>query len=161
MNEFVCNFAPLRFLPYREIGEFMNVGVVVHCPQTDFFGYRLVPFERTGRVKEAFTELDLNLFKSGLQGVARELDRVQATHRPLPAGQRVTPEIALNLVREFQEMVRRREGLFHYGESGSLLANEPQAALDHLFNRFIERQFARNVREVPDLHAATKLEMAV
>jgi hypothetical protein len=161
MNELVCNFAPLRFLPYREIGEFMNVGVVVHCPQTDYFGYRLVPFERTGRVKGAFPELDLNILQVGLQGVARELGRVQATHRQLPAGQRVAEETALELVREFQELVRRREGLFHYGESGTLLANTPDEALDRLFDRFVERQFARNAKNVPDLHAAARLEIAV
>ena len=154
MNELVCNFAPLRFLPYREIGEFMNVGVVLHCPQTDYFGYRLLSGERTGRVKGAFPELDLDILKSGLQGVAGELERVQAVHHPMPTGQQVAPEVALNLMREFQEIVRRREGLFHYGESGSLLAKTPEEALDHLFDRFVERQFARNVKDVPDLHAA-------
>ena len=120
-----------------------------------------MPFERTGRVKGAFPELDLNIFQAGLQGVARELDRVQATHRELPAGQRVAEEMALHLMREFQELVRRREGLFHYGESGTLLANTPDEALDRLFDRFVERQFARNAKNVPDLHAAARLEIAV
>jgi len=26
-----CNYAMLRFLPYPETGEFVNVGVVVNC----------------------------------------------------------------------------------------------------------------------------------
>ncbi len=47
MKQFVCNYAPVRFLPYRETGEFVNVGVVLHCPQTDFFGFRLIPTKKT------------------------------------------------------------------------------------------------------------------
>lgn len=30
MNELTCNYAPIRFQPYRETGEFVNIGVVVY-----------------------------------------------------------------------------------------------------------------------------------
>src|SRR4051812_18233105 len=94
MKQLVCNYAPVRFLPYREIGEFVNVGVVVHCPQTDHFIYRLVPLKRTGRVTKFFPELDPKLFKAGLQGIARELGREQGNHRLPSAKGEVVPEIA-------------------------------------------------------------------
>lgn len=143
MNQLVCNFAPVRFLPYREVGEFMNVGVVVHCPQTDYFGYRLVPLKRTGRVSGFFPELDIKTFKAGLQGVARELSRLQANHRLLPTKDAVAPEIAKEQVKRFREVIRRREGLLHFGDAGTLMADTPEEALDHLFGRFVERQFAQ------------------
>jgi hypothetical protein len=143
MKRLVCNYAPVRFLPYREMGEFVNVGVVVHCPQTDAFGYRLVPLKRTGRVTGFFPELDAQLFKAALQGLDREMTRVQACHQLPPARDLIAPEIAKAQMDRFREMVRRREGLLHYGEPGTLMADTVDAALGVLFGRFVERQFAR------------------
>ncbi len=143
MKQLVCNFAPVRFLPYREVGEFVNVGVVVHCPQTDYFGFRLVPAKRTGRVTGFFPELDPKLFKAALQGIARELARVQGKHRLLPANDEVAPEIARELAEQFREVIRRREGLLHFGDAGTLMADAPAEALELLFGRFVERQFAQ------------------
>lgn len=143
MKQHVCNFAPVRFLPYREVGEFVNVGVVVHCPQTDFFGYRLVSIKRTGRVTGFFPELDPKLFKAALQGIERELARVQGKHSLLPEANQVTPEIARAQVNHFREIIRRREGLLHFGDPGTLMADTAAEALELLFGRFVERQFAQ------------------
>jgi hypothetical protein len=145
MKQFVCNYAPVRFLPYREVGEFVNVGVVLHCPQTDYFGYRLAPLKRTGRVTGFFPELDVKLLKAALRGIARELDRVQANHRMLPTREEVAPDIAKQRVQRFLEVIRRREGLLHFGEAGTLMSGSPQEALDELFGRFVERQFAQKM----------------
>jgi hypothetical protein len=145
MKQFVCNYAPLRFLPYREVGEFVNVGVVLHCPQTDYFGYRLAPLKRTGRVTRFFPELDAKLFKAALQGIERELTRVQAEHRMLPTKEEIAPDRAKQRVQRFLEVIRRREGLLHFGEAGTLMAGSPQEALDGLFGRFVERQFAQKM----------------
>jgi hypothetical protein len=35
MKYLVCNYAPLRFLPYRDVGEFVNVGVVLTSVSAD------------------------------------------------------------------------------------------------------------------------------
>jgi hypothetical protein len=143
MNQVVCNYAPLHFLPYREVGEFVNVGVVVHCPQTDFFDFRLVPLKRTGRVTGFFPELDAKLFKTGLQGFARELDRIRAGHRLMPLQKEVAPDLAIAQMARFQEVIRRREGLLHFGEPGTLMAVTGEEALTELYGRFVERQFAQ------------------
>lgn len=143
MKQLVCNFAPVRFLPYREVGEFVNVGVVLHCPQADYFGFRLVPPKRTGRVTGFFPELDPKLFRTALQGIARELARVQGNHRLLPAKDEVAPELAREQAKQFREIIRRREGLLHFGDAGTLLAETPAEALELLFGRFVERQFAQ------------------
>jgi hypothetical protein len=140
MKQVVCNYAPLRFLPYRDTGEFVNVGVVLHCPQTDFFGYRLTPLKRTGRVTRFFPDLDVRIFKAALQGIARELSRVEACHPVLATEVEVAPDIAKERIQRFLEIVRRREGILHFGETGTLLADSPQEALEGLFVRFVGRQ---------------------
>src|SRR4051812_2655861 len=96
MKQLVCNYAPVRFLPYREVGEFVNVGVVIHCPQIDLFKYRLVQVRRTGRVKAFFPELDVKLFTAGLQGIERELSfwTLGAQGRSSDATEQVAPELA-------------------------------------------------------------------
>jgi hypothetical protein len=145
MNQLVCNYAPVRFLPYREIGEFVNVGVAVHCPQRDFFGFRLVPLKRIGRVRGFFPELDVKIFKAGLAGVARELTRVRTNHHARPITDEIPSAIARERVLRFQEIIRRRDGLFHFGDAGTLMAETPDEALDHLFGRFVERQYAQKM----------------
>jgi Protein of unknown function (DUF3037) len=143
MKQLVCNYAPLRFLPYWDVGEFVNVGVVLHCPQVDYFGFRLAPSKRTGRVSGFFPELDTKVFKAALQGIKRELALVQSKHRPLPTLGEVAPQIAKEQAQRFLEVIRRREGLLHFGDAGTLLSDTPREALDGLFGRFVERQFAQ------------------
>ena len=84
VREFVCNYAIARFRPYRETGEFANVGVVLLCPEVDYFGYA---FERHKykRITNFFPELDSNIFKAGLSGFLKELSRVTSRERRQPS----------------------------------------------------------------------------
>ena len=143
MKNLVCNFAPLRFLPYREIGEFVNVGVVVNCPQVDYFGFRVIRTQRTGRLTHFFPELDAQLPRLALKRTVDELARVQTAHRLLPTNRIVSPADAQSQIAAFQELVRRREGLLHFGDTGMMVADDPEEALDELFGRYVERQFAQ------------------
>lgn len=147
MNEFVCNYAIARFRPYRETGEFVNVGVVLLCPQLDFFGYH---FERKKhrRITDFFPELDFEVFKAGLSGLLKELSRI--TGAADEAAQLVLGGEAQARIAVFKELVRTREALFHFGEVGTVLARDPKAKLQELFKFYIERQFARD-REYQEL----------
>lgn len=142
MKEIVCNYAPLRFLPYRETAEFVNVGIVVQCPQVDFFGFRLIPLKKTARVTNFFPELKVKLFKAALQGVAQDLERIRLEHQHLGADEE-SPATAKVKIADFCQLVRRREGLLHFGEVGVLMAATPEQAVEDLFGRFVERQFAQ------------------
>ncbi len=148
MNSVVCNYAPIRFLPYREVGEFINLGVVVHCPQTDYFGFKTISPKRTRRITSFFPELDLNVFKSGLEGITRELKRVQAEHQPLESNQEVPRDLACVQMTRFAGLTRRREGVLHFGDTGTLIAASGREALDMLFARYVERYFA----QIPEYH---------
>jgi len=143
MKQVVCNYAPIRFLPYREVGEFINIGVVVHCPQTDFFGFKIVSPRRTRRITGFFPELDIKMFKSALEGVRRELKRIEAEHQPLETNKAVPLEIAREQMARFTGLVRKREGLLHFGEPGTLMTQSGREALDVLFARYVERYFAQ------------------
>ena len=62
MTEVVCNYAVARFRPYREPGEFVNVGVVFVCPETGYFDY-LFETSDCRRVMSFFPELEMSLRK--------------------------------------------------------------------------------------------------
>lgn len=141
MNKFVCNYAIARFRHYRETAEFVNVGVVLLCPQLDFFGHA---FERRKykRITDFFPELDFDIFKTGLASLLKELARVAG--RNGENQQFVTDAEAQLRTAAFKEIVRTRESLFHFGEVGTVLADDPKAKLAELFNFYIQRQFARD-----------------
>lgn len=142
MKQIVCNYAPVRFLPYRETGEFVNVGVVASCPQIGFFGYKLSPVRRTRRLANFFPELDLRIFKSALKGIERELQRVEAEHQVFATAQQLPIEVAKAQMDRFATLIAKREGLLFFGKPGTLLAASAPAAVQELYARFIERQFA-------------------
>lgn len=141
MNKFVCNYAIARFRPYRETAEFVNVGVVLLCPQVDFFGHA---FERRKhkRITDFFPELDFDIFKTGLGGLLKELTRV--TGRNDETRQFVTDAEAQMRIAAFKELVRTRESLFHFSEVGTVLADDPKTKMAELFDFYIKRQFARD-----------------
>lgn len=141
MNKFVCNYAIARFRPYRETAEFVNVGVVLLCPQLGFLGHA---FERRKykRITDFFPELDFDIFKTGLAGLLKELARV--TGRNDENQQFVLAAEAQIRIAAFKELVRTRESLFHFGEVGTVLADNPKDKLAELFDFYIKRQFARD-----------------
>jgi hypothetical protein len=132
-----CNYAVVRFLPYRETGEFVNVGVVLFCRDAGFFDVALET-QRRRRVTDFFPELDRDLFSQGRQTFNQELRRVKqmlcADDRKLPDDVRLTI---------FRELVRTRESVFRFSEVGTVLAEDPAKKLAELFDRFVNRQFAK------------------
>ena len=43
----------------------------------------------------------------------------------------------------FRELVRPRESIFRFAEVSTVLADDPSAKLDELFQRYVHRQFAQ------------------
>ncbi len=41
MKLVACRYAVVQFAPYRETGEFANAGVVLMCPETGHFDFKL------------------------------------------------------------------------------------------------------------------------
>ena len=149
-----CNFAIARFRPYRETGEFANVGIVLLCPQVGFFNY-IFETRKHKRITDFFPELDFEVFKAGMSGMLKELRRLAHDEEKTPH-QYVIQEVAGAQIAAFKELVRMREALFHFGDVGTVLTNDPQAKLDELFKYYIERQFARD-REYQEIIMRRKL----
>jgi hypothetical protein len=143
MKEVVCNYAIARFRPYRETGEFVNVGIVLICPQMNYFAY-LFEKRKYKRITDFFPELDVEVFKAGMGGLLKELARVTGRDHDEELKQLVLREEAHASIGRFKELVRPREAMFHFGETGTVLAADPRGKLKELFDYYIKRQFARD-----------------
>lgn len=136
MNRFACQYAIIRFLPYAETGEFANVGVVLACPATGYFGARLMPTRKTGRIKGFFEQLDKRIYREAMDYLKEELARIGTLVRERGADNQGFVQ------QTFAGLTRPREALLRFGETRVILAEQPKETLDKLFATVVERDFA-------------------
>ncbi len=123
-----CNYAMLRFLPYPETGEFVNVGVLVTCQQPcllDFVGERTMP----ERAKSLFPKQNAQVFEASLEALRQEMERVKAGASDPKAVQHA-----------FKESVRSRESVFRFGEVRTVLTPTPGILAEELFARYVRME---------------------
>lgn len=133
MKKYACHYSIVRFLPYPETGEFANVGVVVACPETGFFGYKLLK-QKIGRVTGFFEELDKKICSQSLAMFEKELVRVSA----MVSEQRPGAE---ELKKLFNAFVHPREAIIRFADASIRLAEQPEQIVGSLFLYYVERNF--------------------
>ena len=144
-TKIACNFAILRFLPYAEPGEFINLGIAMACPDIHWFGYRLET-RRLDRITDFFPELKQTkaAFIEGRKLFKDELDRIAALlNDGTKEGQYRFKENARLFNQTFLNLVRPREEAFCFSNPKTCLIEDPEAELDSLFNFYVERGFAQ------------------
>jgi hypothetical protein len=139
MANFACQYALLRFRPFVETGEFANVGVVLLSPEGRFFGFKLL--KKYGRITQFFHQLDRKVYLEGKALFQEELERF-ATHLRQHAldGRQRTPDTAL-ATGLFAELTRPRDAMLQFDEWRVVLAGDPKAKLNELFDHYVERNF--------------------
>jgi hypothetical protein len=139
MNRLACQYAVIRFLPYAETGEFANVGVVLACPETGYFGARLLPTKKTGRITGFFDRLDKRIYREAIAYLRQELGRVGKLAEDHGGhGQPFVMQV-------FAELVRTRESLHSFGEISVIISDDPAKVLGEFLARLVEREFADKV----------------
>lgn len=143
-NSVACNYAVVRFLPYPETDEFVNIGVVMACPQTGQFDYRIETRQRE-RITHFFPELDSATLIEGRRAFMHEMERVKTllnkNHEPI---QKTFPFNQSQFSAIFRELVRPRESVFRFGGIGTVLAEDPKRELEDLFAYYVKRQFTKH-----------------
>src|ERR1035437_7598093 len=76
MKRLFAHYTLIRLLPQAEAGEFANIGVVLACPETGFFGFRLMKKQR--RVTQFFEEITRELLIKLRKELSTELNHVQS-----------------------------------------------------------------------------------
>lgn len=124
------NYTIIRFLPYLDRGEFINIGIVLHGNDGSFIA-RAVD-ARYPRVDDVFPTLPEGLFAQYLKPLKRELARIEA----LASNSHMDAQKLL-----FKNLIEPSEGIFTYSQPGTLTAQSSESALDELFSRYVHNDF--------------------
>lgn len=129
-NREVALYTLVRLLPQADAGEFANVGVVLACPQQRRFEFRLI--KRSTRVTRFFDEFAGELFRRVRTEVQAELEHIRKTLLAADAD-------AKALTAVMNDLARPRESLIRYAPVRTLLTADPEADLERLFRRYVQR----------------------
>lgn len=127
-NQVVCNYAILRFRPYAETEEFVNVGVLVTCLQPCLLHFEA---ETTlpDRARALFPNQNEQTFAAAMAALTEEMTRLRTGATDPKAVQRA-----------FNETVRIRESIFRFGEVRTILTANPRELAHELFTRYIRME---------------------
>lgn len=129
---YVCNYSILRFLPYPETGEFVNIGIVLLSNNGEF---RYKVAARRQRVTRFFPTLDYKVYLRARNEVEREFARLVgffAKHR-----EQVTVSTAA-----FRHLISPRETMMRFSAPGTITTNNVAEEMEVLFDHYVNHSFA-------------------
>jgi Protein of unknown function (DUF3037) len=137
MKLVACRYAVVQFAPYRETGEFANAGVVLLCPETGYFDFKLQT-RRTKRITDFFDELPREFYLRAVKAMGDELQRVaqsvaEAAHHPGRAD---------HLRHLFDSLIHPREAMVRFSAPRAVMTADPEAELIKQFDHQVDRSFA-------------------
>lgn len=138
MKRLFAHYTLIRLLPQADAGEFANIGVVLACPETGYFCFRLMHKQR--RVTQFFEEITRDLLTKLRRELTTELKHIQSL-----AGARYA---RTELAQMMQDLAKPRETLVRYAPLRALMTDDPAADLDKLFERYVQRDLS----VVPQYH---------
>lgn len=137
MKNFACRYTIVQFVPYTETGEFANVGVVMACPETGYFDFKLQT-RRYARVTTFFDALSPDVYRMALKAMHVELERIQRAITELPASTGRADQI-----RDFlAALIHPREAMVRFSQARPILTQDPAAQLIKLFDHYVDHAFA-------------------
>lgn len=147
MKPIACRYAIVQFVPYTETGEFANVGVVLACPATGYFDFRLQT-RRYGRITGFFDELHRDVYLTAIKTMQVELERIQRMVMTLPVDER-RADMVRNLL---GALTHPREAMVWFGPVRPLLTADTAQQLTQLFDHYVDRAFATPEYVEPNHH---------
>ncbi len=130
-----CLVIPITFRPYAETGEFACFGVLVHCPETGYIGYRIGEGDRrvTDRINNFFKEIGRDIFRMTVKSA--KLDLEQVVNAPSSLFDYQQAETLL------ENLIRPRENLIRYGAPIAVMTEDPEVEVDRQYALLVQRGF--------------------
>lgn len=154
-KQLACHYSVVRFAPYPETDEFVNIGVVLACPTTGYLDFKRADLRRRGRVGHFFPELDANIYSAAMHAWVDSLK----PYRNVPTDGQTLNECDRQRSRDvFKTIVRPRESILFYSEPRVILSDDPIITLDEIFGAYVERRFA-NAPEYQERVMCRRLEI--
>jgi hypothetical protein len=125
-------YTVLRYVHDSATAEFVNVGVVLHCPNLRYFGAKLR--HTHGRFSDLFPDLDSGAFRAAMSSIERALRAVGEEYRNDDLFRQKTD--ALSLARS---VLPADDSSLQWSPIGSGLTIEPGQQLEALYLRLVGR----------------------
>ncbi len=137
-NKKAMRFAIIRFIPHIQTQEFANIGIVLVCPKSGWFGYMIE--KRYGRLSQFFKYFNPGVFKAARLALIEELKQLQqqlSYHNGKPDDFR----FALDY------LARPRETVIQFSNISTNIAENEEQELKRLFDYYIGCSFAKEQKE--------------
>lgn len=130
--KYICNYSILRFLPYPETGEFVNIGVVLIANNGDF---RFKIEKKRQRVTNFFPSLEAKIFLRARHEIEAELTRL--------SGFFTTKRSDLSaILSTFKHLIHPRETMMRFSDPGTMAIQNANDAINVLFDHYVNHSFA-------------------
>lgn len=130
--KYICNYSILRFLPYPETGEFVNIGIVLIANNGDF---RFKIEHKRQRVTSFFPTLDSKIFQRARREMNAELARLSG----FLTNNRHDLE---SLLTTFKHLIHPRETMMRFSDPGTMAIANADTAVNDLFEHYVNHSFA-------------------
>lgn len=115
----------VRFIPYFETGEFVNVGLLMCEPEQRKITYRLIEQDNP-RVNHFFPN---SLFPKVRETLSLEL--ADLNHQQFGGSSE-------EMARFFHHYLDRKEGIVQYSQPAVGIVDDPQSYFDEIYSKFIQ-----------------------
>lgn len=130
--KYICNYSILRFLPYPETGEFVNIGIVLIANNGDF---RFKVEKKRQRITHFFPKLDPKTFMRARREMDAELNRLSSFFTANRS------DLSM-LLGTFKHLIHPRETMMRFSDPGTMAIENANQALDTLFDHYVNHSFA-------------------
>lgn len=131
-KQLALRYAVIRYMPYLETREFATVGVIVACPSTGYFDYKLTT--RYSRFSRFFPQFDLSLYRAAINYFSEELEEI----KKITQQQDLSPDALRAL---FDQVTRDREAIVCTSAPRVRLNSSEDEGLAYLFNHYVHHGF--------------------
>jgi len=136
-------YTTLRYVHDVISGEFINVGVVLHCPRTRFLGAKLR--HTYGRMTAVFPDLDGAAFRSSMTAIERALRDLGAAYAQDTLFR--SEGTAVSMARS---VLPADDSSLQWSSLGSGLTSDPDRELEQLYERLVSKYDERPERRRSD-----------
>ncbi len=136
----VYRYAIIRFMPFVETGEFVNVGILMSDVQRGKFRFCLLD-RKFSRVTRFFDQMEQGIYLKVIRSLREELEELEAV---------AYGKSADFTERLFDEMTRPREQVIRFSDPRIALGDAMDQELQKLFGYYVEQTLLG--RDLSDEH---------
>lgn len=127
--KYPCKYNVIRFQPYIETDEFVNIGVILISVDTNEFFFKILPATHTKRVAAFFDLLDITIFRNSIHILRQELASLKKIleDKKYPTA--------------YENLVTPTNDIIQYGNIRYIVSENPEFTLDKLFENYVQRTF--------------------